>query len=57
MKKLIPTFGYRNNLHFYIGEEIINLNNFIEIFEKILKLSQNNINTTIYEIENLRRTL
>lgn len=53
MKKLNPIFKYRNNVHFYIGETISDEKKFIEIYEEILKMSENNIDPTIKNIENI----
>ena len=51
IKKLDPIFKYRNKVHFYVGETISDPKEFIEIYEKILKMSENNISPTISKIE------
>lgn len=51
MQKLIPIFEYRNKVHFYTGESIVKLNEFIEIYERILIISENNIDANIWKIE------
>ena len=38
-------------MHFYVGETISEPKEFIEIYEKILKMSENNISPTISKIE------
>lgn len=49
IKKLIPILNDRNKIHFYIGSEI-NFIDFFEIYERVITLSELNIDPTIKNI-------
>ena len=51
MKSLFSIFNYRNNIHFHIGETLNDPKGFIDLYEKVLKVSEKNISPTIKQIE------